>query len=138
MKTRAPILASIALALALGGAIGAGTALIVTAQPVVAAPAPTQIEAPPNRGAAAPTGPAAANRGAAAHRGAAAPTGPAAVAGQGLGRTGPGAAVAPIEWARGTWETPGPSGRAFIKREIKSRNGPNPARLARSPRCSRS
>ena len=49
MKTRAPILAGMALALALGGAIGAGSALIVTAQPAVAAPAPTHIEAPPLR-----------------------------------------------------------------------------------------
>jgi hypothetical protein len=38
-----------ALALVLGGAIGASSALIVTAQPAVAAPVTTDIEPPPRR-----------------------------------------------------------------------------------------
>ena len=46
MKIRAPILAGVALALALGGAIGASSALILTTQPavaVVAAAAPIEL-----------------------------------------------------------------------------------------------
>jgi hypothetical protein len=44
METRAPILVGLALALALGGAIGAGSALIVTAQPAAAIVATDQVD----------------------------------------------------------------------------------------------
>jgi hypothetical protein len=44
MNARAPILAGMALALALGGAIGAGSALIVTAQPAAAIVAIDQVD----------------------------------------------------------------------------------------------
>ena len=47
MKTRAPIFAGMALAVALGGAIGASSALLVTGGPavaVVAAPVPINLD----------------------------------------------------------------------------------------------
>jgi hypothetical protein len=44
MKTRAPILAGMALALVLGGAIGASSALLITADPAVAITAPETID----------------------------------------------------------------------------------------------